>query len=50
MATRKYYRKNKRTTRKHKRVGKQSKNAFFKRAKALHMAFGKQNAVAFASH
>ena len=51
MATRRHYRKNKRSTRRHKRGGKQSKsNSSLKRASKLHMAFGKQRALAFASH
>ena len=52
MATKKHYRKNKRSTRRHKRGGKQSKsnNSSLKRASKLHMAFGKQRAFAFASH
>ena len=50
MASKRRYRKNKRSTRRHKRGGKQSKNTSLRKANALHMAFGKQRAVAFASH
>ena len=50
MATRRRYRKVKQTKRRYKRGGKQSKKQALQRAKTLHMAFGKQRALAFASH
>lgn len=51
MATRRRYRKIKQTKKRYKRGGKQyNQKSMLKRANALHMAFGKQNAVAFASH
>lgn len=49
MATRRYKRNNKRHTRRYKRGGSNTKTKL-NRAKALHMAFGKQRAFAFASH
>ena len=50
MATRRRYKKVKQTKRRYKRGGKKSNNEPLTRANRLHMAFGKQRALAFASH